>query len=70
MRDAGAAVTAVASSEGGSATGIPLILGICVLIAQVFAAAALMIVCKKITPYAKASSYRLLLTPFTATFRR
>ena len=50
MSDAGAAVTAVASSEGGSATGIPLVLGICVLIVQVFAAAALMIVCKKITP--------------------
>ncbi len=47
---AGAAVTAVASSEGGSARGAQLILGLCVLVLQVFAAAALMIVCKRVTP--------------------
>lgn len=48
---AGAAVTAVASSEGGSAAGAQLALGLCVLAAQVFAAAALMLICKRLTPY-------------------
>lgn len=45
----GAVVTAIASNDG-SARGTQLILGLCVLVAQVFAAAAIMIVCKKVTP--------------------
>ena len=51
----GAVVTAVASSDGGSARGTQLVLGLCVLVVQVFASAVIMVTCKKVTPYATPS---------------